>query len=95
VLDAEGRFLGAISLHDLAPLLRDPAAAGRWPAELLREDYPRVHDTTPSWQVLETFATHAGERLPVLDADDRLLGHVTKTDLVLMFRERLAASPAP
>jgi CIC family chloride channel protein len=90
VLDEQHRFLGAISLHDLAPLLRDPQAAPRWPAELLRRDYPRVRDTAPSWQVMETFATHAGERLPVLDAQDRLLGHVTKTDLVLMFRERLS-----
>jgi CIC family chloride channel protein len=43
----------------------------------------------PSWQVLETFAAHPGERLPVLDGQGRLLGHVTKTDVVLMFRERL------
>jgi CBS domain-containing protein len=27
------------------------------------------------------------ERLPVVDADGRLFGHVTKTDLVLMARE--------
>jgi CIC family chloride channel protein len=49
-----------------------------------------VQETTPLWQVLETFARHPGERLPVLDASGRLQGHVTKTDLVLMFRERLA-----
>ena len=93
VLDETRKFLGAISLHDLAPLLRDPATAdGGWPAGLLRKDYPRVRDMTPSWQVLETFATHPGERLPVLDGEGRLLGHVTKTDLVLMFRERLSTS---
>lgn len=89
VLDEDRHFLGAISLHDLAPLLRDPERAG-WPGQLLRTNYPRVNDVTPSWQVLETFATHPGERLPVLDAQGRLLGHVTKTDLVLMFRERLS-----
>ncbi|HJV63392.1 MAG TPA: ClcB-like voltage-gated chloride channel protein [Albitalea sp.] len=91
VVDTDRKFLGAISLHDLAPLLADPAALDLWPQALLRKDYPRVTNVTPSWQVLETFATHPGERLPVLDEQGRLLGHVTKTDLVLMFRERLSA----
>lgn len=99
VLDEQRRFLGAISVHDLAALLRNPPivndtgedpASATWPDAVLRRDYPRVTDRTPVWQVLETFATHPGERLPVLDAEGRLLGHVTKTDLVLMFRERLA-----
>jgi CBS-domain-containing membrane protein len=30
--------------------------------------------------------------LPVLDADGKLLGHVAKTDIVLMLRDRLAVS---
>jgi CIC family chloride channel protein len=91
VVDDQRRFLGAIAMHDLAPLLKAPPdeEAG-WPSSLLRADYPRVQDTTALWQVLDTFARHPGERLPVLDAEGRLLGHVTKTDLVLMFRERLA-----
>jgi CIC family chloride channel protein len=89
-LDATRKFLGAISLHDLTPLLRDPATLdSAWPSALLRTQHPRVRDVTPSWQVLETFATHPGERVPVLDAEGRLLGHVTKTDVALMFRERL------
>jgi chloride channel protein, CIC family len=89
VLDAGGKFTGAISLYDMAPLLRDAGDQTGWPGQLVRADYPRVYDVTPSWQVLESFAAHAGERLPVLDSQGRLLGHVTKTDLVLMFRERL------
>jgi chloride channel protein, CIC family len=89
VLDAGGKFTGAISLYDMAPLLRDAGDRTGWPGQLVRADYPRVYDVTPSWQVLESFAAHAGERLPVLDSQGRLLGHVTKTDLVLMFRERL------
>jgi CIC family chloride channel protein len=93
VLDDDRRFLGAIAMHDLAPLVKNaPADNPPWPAALLRADYPRVHETTPIWQVLETFATHPGERLPVLDAQGRLKGHVTKTDLVLMFRDQLAVN---
>jgi CIC family chloride channel protein len=93
VLDDDRRFLGAIAMHDLAPLVKNaPADNPPWPAALLRGDYPRVHETTPIWQVMETFATHPGERLPVLDAQGRLKGHVTKTDLVLMFRDQLAVN---
>jgi CIC family chloride channel protein len=93
VLDDDGHFLGAIAMHDLAPLVKQPPPEDSpWPATLLRADYPRVRETTPIWQVMETFATHPGERLPVLDTLGRLKGHVTKTDLVLMFRDQLAVS---
>jgi CIC family chloride channel protein len=91
VLDATGRFLGAISIHDAAPLLKQGRGAGEgWPGTLVRADFPAVRTDAPVWQVLETFATHAGERLPVLDAQGLLKGYVTKSDLMLMFRERLA-----
>lgn len=92
VVGPDRRFVGAISVHDLAPLLKaDPQAATTWPAGVVKRDYPRVREHAPVWQVLETFARHPGERLPVVDDQGRLRGHVTKTDLVLMFRERLAA----
>ena len=93
VVDARKHFQGAIAMHDLAGLLKtphDPAAA--WPATLLQSDYPRLYATMPLWEVLGVFEAHPGERLPVLDADGRLLGHVAKTDLVLMLRDRLAIS---
>jgi CIC family chloride channel protein len=91
VLDEQRHFLGAVAVHDFAPFARSaPAADVDWLTPLLRRDYPRVQEAMPVWQVLETFARHPGERLPVLDAQGRLRGHVTKTDLVLMFRERLA-----
>jgi chloride channel protein, CIC family len=91
VLDAHERFIGAVAVHDLAPLLKQPHEPDApWPMSLLRADFPRVQDTTPLWQVLEVFAKHPGERLPVLESDGRLLGYVAKTDLMLMLRERLA-----
>ncbi len=91
VVDEQGHFKGAIPLYDIASLLRAPGQAeAAWPQTLMRTDFPRVQTDTPAWQVLETFAKHSGERLPVLDGEGRLAGHVTKTDLVLMFRERLA-----
>jgi CIC family chloride channel protein len=93
VVDGDQRFVGAVPMLDLAPVLKSTQDdQAPWPASLVRVDYPRVLDTTPLWQVLETFARHPGERVPVLDAAGRLLGHITKTDIVLMFRERLGTA---
>ncbi len=87
VTDRSGVFLGAVSLHDFAPWLQRHADRDvPWPESLIRRDYPRVLDSAPTWQVMEVFAGHPGERLPVLDRDSQLLGYLTKTDLVLMFR---------
>lgn len=91
VVDAQGIFQGAISMHDLALYLKeshDPASP--WPESLLRRDYPRLALDMPLWEVLRVFEAHPGERLPVLDATGRLAGHLAKTDLVLMLRDRLA-----
>ena len=69
--DAAGRFAGAISVYDFTAALQAAADTGQsnetWPAALVRADYPRVRDTAPAWQVMETFTRHPGERLPVLD----------------------------
>jgi len=87
VTESDGTFAGAVSLHDFAPYLqRHTDTAEPWPTDLIRRDYPRVRDTAPTWQVMEVFAGHPGERLPVLDSAGKLLGYLTKTDLVLMFR---------
>lgn len=94
VVDAGQRFVGAISLHDFALLPRPQGEEKQapWPATLLKADYPRVTHNMATWQVIETFANHPGERLPVLDDDGRLLGYITKTDLVLIFQERLGGN---
>ena len=87
VTDRGGHFLGAVSLHDFAPWLQQHADHDApWPESLIRRDYPRVQDNAPTWQVMEVFSGHPGERLPVLDHGGQLLGYLTKTDLVLMFR---------
>jgi CIC family chloride channel protein len=92
VIDAHDVFLGAIALHDLVGLLKTHDAAAPWPQALLQPEYPRLRATMSLWEVLEVFEAHPGERLPVLDGGGHLLGHVAKTDLVLMLRDRLAVS---
>jgi CIC family chloride channel protein len=93
VVDDAGRFLGAVAMHDLAGVLKAPHAAGEpWPRSLLQPDYPRLRDDMALWEVLGVFEVHPGERLPVLDTEAQLVGHVAKTDLVLMLRDRVAIS---
>jgi CIC family chloride channel protein len=88
VIDEGAAFRGAVSLHDFRPAFSaasDPSQP--WPTQLLQADYPHVPTNAALWQVLETFAKHPGERLPVLDQAGRLSGYLTKTDLMLMFRQ--------
>ncbi|MDE2604532.1 MAG: ClcB-like voltage-gated chloride channel protein [Burkholderiales bacterium] len=93
VVDAGGRFRGAIAMHDMATLLKEPHdPQAPWPAGLLKADYPRLAPDMPLWDLLAVFDAHPGERLPVLDEAGRLLGHVTKTDLLLILRDRLAVA---
>lgn len=91
ITDAEARFLGAVSVHDFAPWLRSGAAASQpLPQALLREDYPRVTPDMSLGVVLEAFAGHSGERLPLVDTDGKLLGFLSKTDLILLLGESVA-----
>lgn len=91
VVDDAGHFLGAIALHDFTALLKAPHEPGEpWPGSLVISGYPRLRQDMPLWEVLDAFTGHPGERLPVVDGEGRLTGHVAKTDLVLMLRDRLA-----
>lgn len=93
VIDGRGHFAGAISLHDFRLALEGATDRDApWPTQLLHPDYPRVQLETPAWQVLEIFVQHAGERLPVLDAQGHLRGYVVKTDLIMLCKEFLAFS---
>ncbi|MCL2346497.1 MAG: CBS domain-containing protein [Desulfobulbus sp.] len=79
VVDADHRFLGAISVHDFAPRLRAAAnPSAPLPAELVNANYPRVTPDMGLGRVLEAFAGHSGERLPLVDAQGKLLGTFPK-----------------
>jgi CIC family chloride channel protein len=82
----DGRFIGAISLHDIknylnAPELAELVIAG----DILREDIPTVHPTASLNEALDRFARHLGERLPVVtdQGTQRLVGSLAKTDVIL------------
>lgn len=89
VVDSDGYFTGALSLHDFGPFLREKGnATSSIPKALVLSDYPRVRNDANLSEILSAFLQHAGERLPVLDAAGVLLGYVSKTDLMLALQEQ-------
>jgi CIC family chloride channel protein len=89
VVDEAGRFLGAVSLHDIKPYLSEPALGELLIArDILREDFPRVGPHQPLTEALAGFMNVRAERLPVVEADGRLLGSLAKSDLLLALVEK-------
>lgn len=96
VTGADGRFEGAISLHDVKPYLNNPELADVIIAgDIVREDFLRVPPRSTLREALATFALHDGERLPVVEDEaprggsipgitpGRLVGSLSKSDLLL------------
>lgn len=81
-----GRFIGAISLHDIKNFLNTPELATVVIArDILHETFPAVRPDASLTEALERFSHHDGERLPVIsDANGQaLIGSVSKTDVIL------------
>ncbi len=89
VTTEEGKYAGAISLHDIKPYLNDAAVAAHVIAgDLLRDDVPTVGLTATLAEALRIFALHAGQTLPVVEPESgRLAGHLVKNDLLLALLE--------
>ncbi|MDR1145692.1 MAG: ClcB-like voltage-gated chloride channel protein [Verrucomicrobiales bacterium] len=84
VVDRQRRFLGIVSLHEMKPFLNDPnIAQAVIAADLMRDDFPTLTAEQSLAQALQCFSTADVERVPVLDDERRLLGHISKTDLLL------------
>ena len=81
-----GRFLGAVSLHDIKNFLNTPELAKVVIAgDVLRDHFPVVSPDASLLEALERFSQHDGERLPVVSHADgqQLIGSVSKTDVIL------------
>ena len=88
VTDAEGRFLGAVSLHDIKPYLGEPDLAELVIAnDILREDFPRLGPESTLSEALGRFLNFEAERLPVVEASGKLVGSISKGDLLLALVE--------
>jgi len=89
VVNADGRFLGAVSLHDIKPYLGEPSLAELVLAgDIVREDFPRVAPDQRLSDALGKFLGNEVQRLPVVDAEGRLLGSLSKNDLMLAIVEQ-------
>ncbi|NUN94169.1 MAG: ClcB-like voltage-gated chloride channel protein [Verrucomicrobiae bacterium] len=87
VVDREKIFRGAISLHDIKPVLNDPdleRVRGILALDLIRPSFPHLTPDAPLKIALRVFSTHTGERIPVLDKLSRkVLGAISKKDVLL------------
>lgn len=82
----DGRFVGAVSLHDIKRYLNSPHLAELVIAEdIVRDRFPTVRPEASLAEAMERFAHHDGERLPVVgnSGENRLLGTISKTDVIL------------
>jgi CIC family chloride channel protein len=81
-----GRFIGAVSLHDIKSYLNSPELAALVIArEIVRDNFPTVAPEASLEEAMEHFSHHDGERLPVVgnSGENRLLGSISKTDVIL------------
>jgi CIC family chloride channel protein len=79
-----GRFIGAVSLHDIKSYLNTPELAKVVIAgDLLRDSFPVIRASASLIEAMERFRHHDGERLPVVSHDRELVGSIAKTDVIL------------
>jgi len=79
-----GKFLGAVSLHDIKGYLDQPELESLLIArDVMREDFPHLQPGQTMNEALDTFGESDSERLPVTDASGNLIGAVAKTDVLL------------
>ncbi|HVU24863.1 MAG TPA: ClcB-like voltage-gated chloride channel protein [Opitutus sp.] len=98
VTGADGKFLGAVSLHDIKPYLGNADLASLVIAsDIVRDDFPRIGPQQSLSDALGAFLGHSFERLPVIEqATGRLIGSLSKSDLLLALVERHKTRvPAP
>jgi CIC family chloride channel protein len=89
VTNHEGRFVGAVSLHDIKPYLGDAGVAELVLAgDIVREDFPRLAPTQALNDAMGIFMGSELQRLPVVNKEGVLLGSMSKNDLMLAMIEK-------
>ncbi len=84
-----GCFAGTISLHDIKPYLDQPDLENLLIAkDVMREESCWLAPDQTMSEALHVFGRAEAECLPVLDKEARLLGSVTKTDVLLFLAGR-------
>jgi CBS domain-containing membrane protein len=88
VVDADGRVDGIVSIVDL--FNRD-AGDVALVESVMETDVATVYDDTPVAALVELMAERGYRHIPVLDADDRLVGLVSRAELISVLHRLLVA----
>ena len=91
VVDENGAFLGAVSLHDIKGCLdRGELAHLVIARDLLHSDFPTITPDVSFAHALTAFSAHNAERLPVIASvgQRELIGSIAKSDLLLALAEQ-------
>ena len=95
VVGADGKLLGAISLHDIKYALDHPETLTAVVAHDLMLPVDRViHKDERLHRATELFAHSDFERLPVMDDDGKFLGVIAKRDLLAVYAQEVLGRPA-
>jgi CIC family chloride channel protein len=92
LVDADGRFRGAVNFHETVGALQSTGGAGSTTAQdLAHAGFPVARLDDALADALERFDTLAAERLPVLEAGNsrRLVGTISKRDILAAYSARL------
>ena len=90
VLDADRRLLGILLLDDIRNIMFRQELYHRFTVGRLMTSPPaRLYDTDSMEQVMRTFDDTQAWNLPVVDADGRYLGFVSKSKIFNYYREVL------
>ena len=104
VVSASGELVGMLSELDLLRAFEDEEDATFLPYEqimrrpvsdVMRRDFQSVTPRTPLSRVLARMLQSGAKSLPVLDADDRLVGIVAQVDVMRGLRRAVAGERAP
>lgn len=98
VIDADGRLVGIVSLHDFfvaadhgPPRASDAARV----EEIMTREVRVARPQRPLADIVEAFSDGGLHHLPVLDTHDRVVGMITQSDMVAaLFLEEGAARSA-
>lgn len=92
ITDDTGRFLGVVSIHEIADKILDKVITPDSPMQsVLNPLFPVVYDTQTLQEGWQAFSATTYERLPVLNnpTERKLLGALSKTSLIVKAAEFL------
>lgn len=90
VVDEHNRVVGIVSDRDLRAAGRAKKRIG----DVMRHPVRTVRPSTPAYEAASLLLEHKIGSLPVIAADEQLVGIVTESDFLAVAREALGGQPA-